>query len=101
MNPRSLANLVAPWTSETRPVSPGRPRDRAAEIARKVLENNEAEIYRALGAKLLQGDAYAFSVLADRGYGKLKQGIVHTGDEEGGPIQSCIEVKFVAPVTPK
>lgn len=97
MNPNSLANLVAPWTAETHPKSPGRPKDRAAELSRKVIEQNEEQIYKGLAAKAMTGDAYAFSVLADRGYGKLKQGIVHTGDEEGGPINSCIRIEFVKP----
>lgn len=95
MNPRSLANLVAPWTKETKPKSPGRPRDSAAELARKVIENNEEAIYKGLAAKAIGGDAYAFSVLSDRGYGKLKQGIVHTGDEEGGPVRTSLTVEFV------
>lgn len=97
MNPNSLANLVAPWTSETKPKSPGRPRDRAAELSRKIIEQNEEQIYKGLAAKAMAGDAYAFSVLADRGYGKLKQGIIHTGDDDGGPVKSSIEIKFVKP----
>lgn len=97
MNPRSLENLVAPWTKETKPLSPGRPKDRAAEIARRIFEANEEQVYRSLGEKLLAGDAYAFSVLADRGYGKLKQTQVHTGDEDGGPINACLKVEFVDP----
>lgn len=96
-HPNSLKNLVAPWTKETRPKSPGRPKDTAAEIARKAFEHNIEKIYEAYSAKLLVGDAYAFSVLADRGFGKLKQGVIHTGDEDGGPIKSSIEVSFVKP----
>jgi len=97
MNPNSLANLVAPWNAETRPKSPGRPRDRAAELSRKVIEDNEEQIYKGLAVKAMSGDAYAFSVLADRGYGKLKQGIIHTGDEDGGPINTSLRVEFVKP----
>ena len=98
INPKSLENLVAPWTPETRPHSTGRPKkDKAAEIARRILENNDEAVYKALAAKLLGGDAYAFSVLADRGYGKLKQTNVMVGDEEGGPIQASIKVEFVKP----
>lgn len=95
MNPASLANLVAPWTPETKPKSPGRPRDRAAELSRRVIEQNEEQIYKGLAQKAMAGDAYAFSVLSDRGYGKLKQGIVHAGDEEGGPVNASIKVEFV------
>lgn len=97
MNPKSLANLVAPWTSENKPKSPGRPRDTAADISRKAFENNQAAIYQAVTEKLLAGDAYAFSVHADRGYGKLKQVNVHQGDEDGGPINACIQVEFIKP----
>lgn len=97
MSPNSLKNLVAPWTPDNHPKG-GRPRkDKAQEIAQRVLENNEVEIYKAMGAKVLQGDAYAFSVLADRGYGKLKQTQVHTGDEDGGPINANLTVTFVNP----
>jgi hypothetical protein len=45
-SPAQLANLVTPWTKETKPKSPGRPRDRAAELSRKVIENNEEAIYK-------------------------------------------------------
>lgn len=75
MHPASLANLVAPWTSENRPKSPGRPRDCAAELSRKVIEQNEEEIYKGLAQKAMAGDAYAFSVLSDRGYGKVTQSL--------------------------
>lgn len=96
-HPNSLKNLVAPWTSETRPQSPGRPRDTAADIARKAFEKNQEAIYHAAVEQLLKGNPYAFSVFSDRAFGKLKQGIVHTGDEEGGPIKSSITVEFVEP----
>lgn len=97
-HPNSLANLVAPWKPGECPNPGGRPKkDKAAEIARKVLESNEEQVYKALSAKLFQGDAYAFSVLADRGYGKLKQTQVHTGDEDGGPINANLTVTFVKP----
>jgi hypothetical protein len=96
-HPKSLANLVAPWTPETRPQSPGRPRDVAGEISRAAIENNREAIYQAVTEKLLAGDAYAFSVHSDRGYGKLKQGIIHQGDEDGGPVKTHITVEFVEP----
>ena len=95
-NPNSLANLVAPWKPGESGNPGGRPKkDKAAEIARKILENNEEQVYRALAAKLFGGDAYAFSVIADRGYGKLKQTNVMVGDEEGGPINANLTVTFV------
>lgn len=95
MHPNSRKNLVAPWTPETRPKSPGRPRDEAAEISRAAIENNRLAIYNGIVQKLVAGDAYAFSVHADRGYGKLKQGVIHMGDEDGGPVQTSIKVEFV------
>ena len=50
----------------------GRPhRDVAQEIAEAIFENNRKEIYKALGKKLLKGDAHAFSELADWGFGKV------------------------------
>lgn len=96
-HPNSRANLVAPWTPETRPQSPGRPRDIAREISRAAFENNREAIYKAVAAKLLAGDAYAFSVHADRAYDKLKQVNVHQGDEDGGPIVTSLKVEFVRP----
>jgi hypothetical protein len=95
-HPNSLANLVAPWTPETAPKGKGRPRDVAAEISRAAIERNQEEIYKAIVQKLMAGDAYAFSVHSDRGYGKLKQGIIHTGDEDGGPVRTSITVEFVS-----
>lgn len=94
-HPNSKANLVAPWTSETAPKSPGRPKDTAADIARKAFENNQKAIYEAYSQKLMSGDSYAFAVLSDRAFGKMKQGIIHTGDEDGGPINACLKVEFV------
>jgi hypothetical protein len=96
-HPNSQANLVAPWTTETAPKSPGRPKDTAADIARKAFDNNQQAIYEAYAKKLMSGDSYAFSVLSDRAFGKLKQGFVHTGDEDGGPINTSIKVEFVKP----
>lgn len=97
MSPRSLANLVAPWKSGESGNPGGRKRDVAGDISRKVFEANEAAIYKAVAEKLLSGDAYAFSVHSDRAYGKLKQTQVHTGDEDGGPINACLKVEFVDP----
>lgn len=81
-NPKSLANLVAPWTSETRPKSPGRPKDTAANISRKAFEQNEEQIYIAVVKALLSGSPYAFDVHANRGYGKLKEKIEHSASDE-------------------
>lgn len=73
MHPNSLANLVAPWTPENKPKSPGRPRDEAAEISRAAFANNRQAIYDAVAKQLLSGNPYAYSVHSDRGYGKLKE----------------------------
>ena len=97
MHPNSLANLVAPWQPGESGNLAGRPKDVAGDISRAAFENNKQEIYKAVTEKLLNGDAYAFSVHADRGYGKLKQGIIYTGDEEGGPIRASLKVEFVEP----
>ena len=73
-SPAQLANLVAPWTSENHPRLGGRPKnDVSKEIARKAFENNKEKIYEAYAAALMSGNAYAFSVLSERGYGKLKE----------------------------
>ena len=96
INPKSLANLVAPWTAETHPRG-GRPKDTAADIARKIFERNQEAIYNAYAEALLAGSPYAFDVIASRAFGKLKQGIIHTGDEDGGPVKASITVEFVKP----
>jgi Family of unknown function (DUF5681) len=67
----------------------GRPkRDFAADFARKVLEaegNTEllSQYANAFAHQLLRGNAYTFKELAERAYGKLKQGVFHMGDEDG------------------
>jgi len=82
MNPKSLANLVAPWTSENHPVG-GRPKkDVASEIAAQAFENNKEAIYKAAVNALLKGNPYAFDVYANRAFGKLKEKIELGGDEE-------------------
>lgn len=60
----------------------GRPKDTARKIARQVFENNEDAVYRALGKALLKGNAYAFSVLAERGYGKMKETVELTSSDD-------------------
>jgi len=84
-HPNSLANL--------RPFQPGdcgnpggKPKDMARQIARKLFEQNEEAVYSAMGEALLKGNAYAFSVLAERGYGKVKDLLELTG-KDGGPLE--------------
>ncbi len=57
----------------------GKPKDSAKEIARQAFENNEDAIYNAMTGALLKGNAYAFTQLADRAYGKLKEKVEHSG----------------------
>jgi hypothetical protein len=66
---------IAPW--KWRPGQSGNPsgkrNDLAAEIARAVFENNAEALCKAFCKMALRGSAYAFQVLADRAYGKLKE----------------------------
>jgi len=49
--------------------------DVARDLARAIFENNPELVYKAFVKALAKGSAYAFQVLADRGYGKLKETI--------------------------
>jgi hypothetical protein len=52
----------------------GRPKvDLAAEIARALFENDAEAIYAAFQKVLRKGSPYAYQVLSDRAYGKLKE----------------------------
>jgi hypothetical protein len=52
----------------------GKPKhDVAKELANAIFENNEELIYQCFLKALSKGNAYCFQVLADRGYGKLKE----------------------------
>jgi Family of unknown function (DUF5681) len=56
----------------------GRPRhDLAAEIAKAIFENNPELIYKAYAKAVAKGNAYAYQVLAERAYGKLRECIQH------------------------
>jgi hypothetical protein len=81
---RRLANLVAPWNSQTAPKSCGRPKkDISQEIARQVFENNPELLYKAYVKALAKGQAFAFQVLSDRAYGKLvEKRIVADGGQQ-------------------
>ena len=57
--------------------------DLSREIARAVFENNPDAIYRAMTRAILQGSAYAFKEVADRGYGKVQNSIEVTGQDGG------------------
>jgi hypothetical protein len=75
---------LKPWKPGCPSPNPGgRPKnDLAKEIAQAIFENDAAAIYQAYAKALRNGNAYAFTVLADRAFGKLKEKIEHTGDEE-------------------
>ena len=52
----------------------GRPKvDLAAEVARALFENDAEAIYAAFQKVLRKGSPYAYQVLSDRAYGKLKE----------------------------
>lgn len=79
-HPNSKKNLTAPFIKGVSGNPGGKPKyDIAAEIARAVIEGNQEEIYKAFVSALRKGNAYAFSVLADRGYGKVKEIVEHQG----------------------
>jgi hypothetical protein len=84
---KRLQNLIAPWTSETAPRNAGRPKkDMSQIIARQVFENNPELLYKAYVKALAKGQAFAFQVLSDRAYGKLKE-IKEVTGSNGGPIE--------------
>jgi hypothetical protein len=81
-NPKSRANLVAPWPKGKSANPGGLPgTDVAARIARAVLEANEENIYRGLAERAIEGNAYTFKELAERGYGKLTEHHEHHADD--------------------
>jgi hypothetical protein len=49
--------------------------DVAKEIAQAIFLNNPEMIYKAYSKMLRKGNAYAFQVLSDRAFGKLKETI--------------------------
>ena len=70
----------------------GKPKvDLSAEIARGIFENNKDVIYAAFVKMLKRGNAYAYQVLADRGYGKLKES--HTVEVGRYPDMSDADLK--------
>jgi hypothetical protein len=79
-HPNSRKNLRPPWPKGKSGNPGGMPgTDLAAAIARRAFEDNPGEILAGFADQLSKGNAYAFSVLADRGYGKLKEKIEHSG----------------------
>lgn len=73
---RKLPDAIKPyqWVKGVSGNPGGRSRgDRAAELAREILEANPEAYYRGFAEQLSKGNAYAFGVLADRAFGKLKE----------------------------
>jgi hypothetical protein len=68
--------------------------DLAARIARLVFETDGAQIAAGMAKQLRNGNAYAYSVLADRAFGKIKN-----QTELSGPEARAIDlmVKVVMP----
>lgn len=94
-NPRSLANLVAPWKPGQSGNPGGRPKnDVAQEIAQAIFTKNPELIYQAFSKMLGKGNAYAFQVLSDRAFGKLKETkeVTHRhGDIPDSDLQARID----------
>jgi hypothetical protein len=65
--------------------------DVAARIARLVFEIYGAQIAAGMAKQLRSGNAYAFSVLADRAFGKIKNQTEPSGPE-GRAIQLMVKV---------
>lgn len=86
VSPKSLANLQGEkyrWPKGVSGNPSGMPgTDVAALIARRVIEGNQEETIAGFAKQLRGGNAYAFSVLADRGYGKVTQTVEVTGSIE-------------------
>jgi hypothetical protein len=73
---RGDASRIAAWRFQ--PGKSGNPggvpkHDVAKEIAKAIFENNPDMVYKAFAKAIAKGNAYALQVLADRGYGKLKE----------------------------
>lgn len=74
---RRLANLK-PFTKGVSGNPGGKPKvDLAAQIARAIFENDGPAIYDAFAKMLRKGSPYAFQVLSDRAFGKLKETHAH------------------------
>ncbi len=49
----------------------------------------------ALVTKAMSGDVAAIREIGDRLDGKAAQQLIHTGDEEGGPVNQAVEIAIV------
>lgn len=51
----------------------------------------------ALVTKAISGDVSAIKEIGDRLDGRVAQQLIHTGDEEGGPVATRVELVIVDP----
>ena|SRR5438477_12731085 len=90
---RGRIENLKPWRKGQSGNPGGRPkRDRSAEIAVSIFEENSAEIYQAMRKALLKGNPKVFTVLADRAFGR----VTHISDQlETASDTGKILVQFV------
>ena len=78
---RGKIENLKPWKKGQSGNPGGRPkRDRSADMASAIFEENYAEIYHAMLKALLKGDPRVFAVLADRAFGKVNHSSVLSGN---------------------
>jgi len=71
---KGWANIRPPWPKGVSGNPGGRPkRDLAAEVAEAVFAENPKKIYDGMLKALSEGNSKAFTALADRAFGKLKE----------------------------
>ena len=86
-HPNSLKNLRPPWKPGECPNPGGKPKhDVASAFARAVIEGSLDAAFAGFTKQLAKGNAYAFTQLAERGYGKLVQKQELTG-KDGRPLE--------------
>jgi hypothetical protein len=75
---RGRVENLKPWPKGVSGNPGGKPKiDLAAEIARAIFQNDGLAIYVAYRKMLRKGSPYAFQVLSDRAFGKMKESIQH------------------------
>ena len=67
--------------------------DLAAEVARALFENDAEAIYAAFQKVLRKGSPYAFQVLSDRAFGKMKETVAHEHSPYEGQSDADLEAK--------
>lgn len=92
IHPNSLANLrPKPWKKGQSGNPGGKPGiDLAAKMSRQFFERHE-EIGPDMSKELKGFNAYAFGVLADRAYGKVKDRVELT-DADGKPLELTVKM---------